>query len=82
VHEAALFFLFIFACYGIVLWSISDLSLFQYNDAQFSCVFKKKNVGLYCIKKPYVIYKNHSDARAIVFRPGDQLVVPEDRLGV
>jgi hypothetical protein len=45
VHEAALFyFLFIFACYGIVLWSISDLSLFQYNDAQFSCVFEKKRV--------------------------------------
>jgi hypothetical protein len=43
VHEVALFyFLFIFACYGIVLWSISDLSLFQYNDAQFSCVFEKK----------------------------------------
>jgi hypothetical protein len=42
VHEAALFFLFIFACYGIVLWSISDLSLFQYNDAQFSCVREKK----------------------------------------
>ena len=43
MHEAALFyFLFIFACYGIVLWSISDLSLFQYNDAQFSCVFEKK----------------------------------------
>jgi hypothetical protein len=35
-------FLFIFACYGFVLWSISDLSLFQYNDAQFSCVFEKK----------------------------------------
>jgi hypothetical protein len=44
VHEAALFsFLFIFACYGIVFSSISDLSLFQYNDAQFSCVFEKKN---------------------------------------
>jgi hypothetical protein len=46
VHEAALccflFFLFIFACIGIVLWAISDLSFFQYNDAQFSCVFEKK----------------------------------------
>jgi hypothetical protein len=46
VHEAALFyFLFIFACYGFVLWSISDLSLFQYNDAQFSCVFEKKKTS-------------------------------------
>jgi hypothetical protein len=49
VHEAALFFLFIFACYGIVLWSISDLSLFQYNDAQFSCVFDKKNIIAHCV---------------------------------
>jgi hypothetical protein len=47
VHEAALFyFLFIFACYGFVLWSISDLSLFQYNDAQFSCMFEKKSIQI------------------------------------
>jgi hypothetical protein len=28
-----------------VLWSTSDLSLFQYNDAQFSCAFEKKEVN-------------------------------------
>jgi hypothetical protein len=38
-----LFSLCLFACYGIVLCSTSDLSLFQYNDAQFSCAFEKKN---------------------------------------
>jgi hypothetical protein len=46
VHEDVLFFLFIFACYGIVLWSISDLSLFKNIDAQFSCVFEKKRTRL------------------------------------
>jgi hypothetical protein len=37
-----LFSLCLFACYGIVLWSTSDLSLFQYNDVRFSCAFEKK----------------------------------------
>jgi hypothetical protein len=38
------FVFFFFACYGIVLWSTSDLSLFQYNDVQFSCAFEKKKL--------------------------------------
>jgi hypothetical protein len=37
-----LFFLCFFSCYSIVLWFTSDLSLFQYNDAQFFCAFEKK----------------------------------------
>jgi hypothetical protein len=40
-----LFFLCCFAGYGIVLWSTSDLSLFQYNDAQFSHAFEKKTIA-------------------------------------
>jgi hypothetical protein len=36
---------------GIVLWSILDLSLSQYNDTQFSCAFEKKLMTTYMSRK-------------------------------